>query len=196
MCDHFSHQTSEKRWTMKNPEILCVTLSSDPGCFLYLCNTISNKPFMYRANQKWNFALHLTSLSTLFAKPLSLKKILILQVLQQSPVSSVPIQLTQMKNHQIKSTERWWKMWLHFYSTKKNSSTHMFLDCLLSPLHPNKEIYPGMMNLINEETEWEHFSHSLMSCLCCPVSSLFTCPFFSYTPKSSWCPCHTHELSH
>lgn len=25
------------------------------------------------------------------------------------------------------------------------------------------------MNLINEETEWEHFSHSLMSCLCCPL---------------------------
>lgn len=61
----------------------------------------------------------------------------------------------------------------------------MFLDCLLSPLHPNKEIYPGMMNLINEETEWEHFSHS-HSCPACAALFPSSLPVpFSLTPPKA-----------
>lgn len=53
------------------------------------------------------------------------------------------------------------------------------------------------MNLINEETGWEHFSHSLVSCLCCPLfPPSLPVPLFLLHPQKQLCPCHTHKLSH
>lgn len=53
------------------------------------------------------------------------------------------------------------------------------------------------MNLINEETEWEHFSHSLVSCLCCPLFPPSSpVPLFLLPQKQLMSLPHTHELWH
>lgn len=57
------------------------------------------------------------------------EKFLILLVPEQGQsVSSVSIQISQVKSYQIKIAECWWKIWFHFYSKKKiNLLTYSWL---------------------------------------------------------------------
>ena len=141
---------------------ICVTLfAPNPLC----TGQISPK-------EKFCFSPHLP-FNPLSKTSKSEKFLIILAPEQAQSVSSVPIQLTRAYNHQINIAECWWTTQFHFCSVNKKQKcptkpkpTHMF-SWIVSFQHDNKEIKLGMMYLTNEKTWWLHFSHSLVSCLCC-----------------------------